>query len=205
MKVWSEFYADVLPSVMGCPAPVMDHNLRRAAQNFFQRTHVWTQWLDSLKTSGTAEYNLPLEPLSELVKLQRATLNGREIAMLTPESLPADWQTSPNSVRSGLFTRDRKTLTLFPQTSTGQLLRIEATLMPANTAIGIRDDLFDLYVDVITNGAKARIKRLSGTEFFNPGQALECDQMVNDAVGRLNIQRFRAFSSAAPRQKIKTF
>lgn len=205
MKAWSAFYADVLPSVIGCPSPVMDHNLRRAAQDFFQRCHVWTQWLDTLKTAGVAEYDIPLESQSELVKLQRATLNGRQIAVHTPESLPADWQTSPNSVRSGLFTRDLKTLVLFPPTSRAEVLRIEATLKPANDAAGVRDDFYDLYVEVIANGAKARIKRLSGTDFYNPAQAQECDEMVKEAIGRLSIQRFRAFSSAAPRQKIKTF
>lgn len=205
MKVWSAFYSDVLPSVIGCPGPVLDHNLLRAAQDFFQRCHVWTQWLDNINTVGIADYDLLLEPSSELVKLQRATLNGRTIEVTSPEALNADWQTSPGSVRSCVFTRDRKTLTLFPASSLDQLLRIEAALKPSNDATGVRDDFYDLYCEVIANGAKARIKRLSGTDFYNPAQAMECDEMVKEAIGRLNIQRFRAFSSAAPRRKIKTF
>lgn len=205
MKTWDSFYPDVLPSVMGCPDPVMNHALLRAAQEFFRRTHVWTLWLDTIRTAGRAEYDIPLEDNTELVKLQRATLQGRQIAVIAPETLPADWKTSPSGLRSCVFTRDRKVLTLLPITSTAELLRIEASLQPSNSATGIPDEFFDLYVEAIAHGAKARIQRLAGTAFYNPQYAMDCEEMFKQAIGSIAIQQYRAFSSAAPRQKIKTF
>lgn len=205
MKKWDSFYPDVLPSVMGCPDPVMNQALLRASQEFFRRTHVWTLWLDTIRTAGLAEYDIPLENNTEMVKLQRATLQGRQIPITAPEALPADWQTSPSGLRSCIFTRDRKVLTLLPITSTAELLRIEASLQPSNSAIGISDEFFDLYVETIAYGAKARILRLPGTEFHNPQYAMDCEEMFKQAIGTISIQQYRAFSSAAPRQKIKTF
>lgn len=205
MKTWSEFYPDVLPSVMGCPSPVMDHNLRRSAQAFFERCHVWTQWLDDTRTSGAQEYDIALENQSELVKLQRATLAGRPILVTTPDALPDDWQSYPQGIGDCVFTRDRRTFTLLPWTSTGQVLRIEATLKPSNAAAGIRDDFFDLYVEPIAIGAKARIKALVGTEFYDPAAAQVLHDDFTRRVNTIEIQKFRGFSSSRPRARIKTF
>lgn len=205
MKSWDSFYPDVLPSVIGCPDQVMNQALLRAAQEFFRRTNVWTLWLDTIRTAAHAEYDIPLESKTELVKLQRATLQGRPLTVTTPEALPADWQTSPSGLRSCVFTRDRKVLTLLPITSTNEFLRIEASLQPSNSATGISDEFFDLYVEAIAHGALARIQRLPSAGFYNLQAAMDSDQLFKQAIGTVAIQQFRAFSSAAPRQKIKTF
>lgn len=205
MKAWDSFYPDVLPSVMGCPDPVMNQALLRASQEFFQRTHVWTQWLDTIRTAGRTDYEIPLEDKSELVKLQRATLGGRQIDITAPEDIPADWQTYPTATNRCLFTVDRKTLTMLPGTSINELLRIEATLKPSNSATGIADEFFDLYVEAIAHGAKDRILRLPGNVFYNPALADDSKAMFNQAISTIAFQKFRAFSKAAPRQKIKTF
>lgn len=205
MQTWDSFYPDVLPSVMGCPDPVMDQALLRASQDFFQRTHVWTHWLTPITTDSSTGYAIPLETTAELVKLQRATLQGRQITVTTPESLPADWQTSPSGIRHCVFTRDRKVVTLLPTMSTGEVLRMEATLKPSNSATGIGDEFFDLYVEAIAYGAKARILKLPGTPFHSPPLAMDCEEMFKQAIGTVAVQQFRAFSKAAPRQKIKTY
>lgn len=206
MKTWPAFYRDVLPEVLGCTDPGMDLALLRAAQRLFGRAHVWTVWLDNTSTaSGATEYDIELEPGSELVKLQRATLDGRPIRLTTPESLPDDWKTSSAGIDACVFTRDSKTITLLPANTAGLVLRVEATLKPSNTATGIEDHFFDQYVEIIATGAKAGLMQQMGHPFSNPARAMDLERRFDDAVGGLAIRSFRAFSSALPRGRANTF
>jgi hypothetical protein len=204
MKTWSSFYSDVLPYVSGCPNPVMDHALRRAAQEFFSRAHVWRVWLETVMTHGLTEYDLPLEQHSELVKIERATLNGRTIHIIAREMIPADWQTNRSGFCDSIFTADRKLITMLPGASDGETLRIEAVLKPSNASAGVLDDHFDNYVEAISNGAKARLMMLPGV-YFNPEMAGYFKSAFDAEIAKIGIQEFRSFSSALPRARIQTF
>lgn len=206
MKAWSEFYRDVLPEVTGCPEPSMNLALLRTAQQFFSRAHVWTVWLDNTTTIADAtEYDIELEPGSELVKMKRATLDGRPIRLTTPDSLPDDWKTNSAGIDTCVFTTDNKTITLLPANAAGLILRVEATLKPSNTATGVEDSYFDQYVDIIAMGAKARLMQQQGMSFSNPVRGLDLERQFDDAVSSLAIRKFRAFSAALPRGQVRTF
>lgn len=207
MKAWSLFYPDVLPSVIGCPAPMLDHALLRAAQSFFTKSQVWKLWLDNVTTTlGVTDYDLELESNSELVKLERATLDGRPITVTTPEVLPADWQTSQLRISDCIFTVDRKTVTLLPTpTTAGLVLRIEAVLKPSNAATGIEDYLFDNYNDTIATVATAELLKKPGMPWTNMVLGQEIANLANDKVSAIAFQKWRAFSAALPRARVRTF
>lgn len=205
MRAWSDFYPDVLPFVMGCPEPVLEHHLRRAAQEFFSSCHVWTRWLANITTTTAQDYPLNLEPLSELVKLQRATLAGRQVGITTPDALPADWQTYKQGIKDCIFTRDRKVISLITANPIGQLLRIEAVLKPSNAATGVQDEFYDQYADAIAMGAKARIKKMTGTTYYDPIEALALEASFKQAMATIGFAKFRGFSSSLPRARIRTF
>jgi hypothetical protein len=88
VKAWSAFLPDVLQHVPGCPDPVAEHALLRAAQEFFETTRIWKLWLpDMLTVADETDYLLFLEPKSELVRLEQATLAGREIVVRSEDEL----------------------------------------------------------------------------------------------------------------------
>lgn len=205
MKAWSQFFPDVLPEVPGCPDPMLERALLRSAQDFCAGAHVWRVWLDTITTiASVTEYDIELAAHSELVKLERAAMDGRPLPVITPEMLPDDWHTSA-SARNGVFTHDRKTLTLTTSPAAGLALRVEATLKPSNNATGVEDFLFDQYVDQIAMGALARLMQKSAMPWSNPAKGLELERQFEQAIAGINFQRWRAFSSALPRAAARTF
>jgi hypothetical protein len=206
VKSWAQFLPDVLVHVPGCPDPVAEHALLRAAQEFFETTRVWKLWLtDTLTVADQTEYFLFLEPKSELVRLERATLAGRTIVVRSEDELPADWMTSPQCVETGVHTPDQKALILLPAQAADQVLKVEASIKPANDATGIEDYLFDQYVKQIAAGAVAALKEHAEKTYTDPVGASTWRSTFNGHMVGTEFRRHRGFSSARPRRQIKTF
>lgn len=206
MKVWSQFFSDILIDVPGCPDPTVERGLLRAAQAFCIGTQVWKLWLENITTqANVTEYDFELEPKSELVKLERATLDGRSLLITTPQSLPDDWRTNSAGLADCIFTSDRKTLTLLPTKVAGLVLRVEAVLKPSNSATGVEDFIFDQYGEVIAMGALARLLQQSNTPYSNPAKGLALDERFKESIAAVGFQHWRAFSSARPRSRLSTF
>ena len=126
MKTWEQFFPDLLPEVTGCPEPVAEHALLRAAQEFFETTKVWRVWTDDIATVvDVIDYDINLPTKSELVRLERATLDGHAILITTADELPIEWTSNNACVRTCIHTIDRRTVTLLPKPSAAGVLKIE--------------------------------------------------------------------------------
>jgi hypothetical protein len=206
MKAWDQFFPDILVDVLECPYPVVTHALKRSAQDFFRRTLVWRVWLDPMQTAANInEYELDLGSNAELVRIERATLDGRPIVISTAASMPTDWKTNPLGIEDCIFLVDGKNVTLIPYKAAGLVLLIEAALRPADAATGIEDYLFDLYGETIATGAKARLLRQPLKPYTDMGASADAQILFECAIGQIGIQQFRGFSSALPRRRIASF
>ena len=68
MKALDQFHPFILPDVMGCPVPTMNHHLLLAAREFCQKTKAWSVWLDSVTATGTTnQFDHDLTSQQELV------------------------------------------------------------------------------------------------------------------------------------------
>lgn len=206
MKTWDLFLKDVLVHVPGCPEPVAEHAVLRAAQEYLETTRAWKLWLPDLTTEdGATDYFLLVEPKSELVRLERATLDGRGIAVRAEQDLPEDWLTYPQGVETGVHTADRKTVTLVPSQTAGLVLKVQASMKPSNSATGLDDDLFDLYVTHIAAGAVATLKGHREKSYSDPDGALLWRGTFLGHMGVTDFQRIRGYSSSRPRRRVQTF
>lgn len=167
MKLWSAFLDDLMPMVPGCPQPMAEFHLRRAAQKFCERTLCWREWLDDQTTAGEETFYFGVDTKQEVVQLLRATLDGQEMDVISADKLPANWR-SGNAVVRGIFTLDRDSYFIVPTPGTGVVVQTEVALKPSNTATGISDELFRHYVDHIALGAAARLHSTVGTPYSNP-------------------------------------
>jgi hypothetical protein len=206
MKAWDQFFPDLLVDLPECPQPLVTHALKRAAQDFFKQTLLWKVWLEPMRTANNInEYELEVEPHTELVRIERATLDGRPIVISTASSMPTDWKTNPLGIEDCIFSADGKNFTLIPYKDGGLVLLIEASLRPSDSAVGIEDNLFNLYSETIALGAKARLLRQPAKPYSDPGASLDAQVLFENAIGRIGIQQFRGFSSALPRRRITSF
>lgn len=199
MKLWDQFYPDVVPDVLGVPEPTMDRALLRAAQRFLEQTEVWRQWLDDTTTNGDFEHDIELESKSEVVAIKQAVLAGREIRVYAPDDLPATWRTSGEGVEVGVCTFNGKTVQLVPLQSAGQVLSIEATLKPSNAATGVPDDVFDRYSLQIAQGAKALLLAQPGKTWSDLKLAAVFAGLFDSDINRIAAAHIHGLSSAPRR------
>lgn len=196
MKTWDKFFLDVMPDVPGCPEPIAEHAIKRAAQEFFESTRVWRVWMDDITTAlNNSEYDIGLPRNSELVRIERATLAGREIELATADCLPADWKTNSSSLPASIHTVDRKTVTLLPAPKAISVMLIEVTLKPGSSAAGIDDFLFDQYAETIAIGAKARLMKQPGKPYTNLNDAMLLAAEFKQAMATIGVVEMRGSSS----------
>ncbi|MDR0215545.1 MAG: hypothetical protein LBJ15_16305 [Comamonas sp.] len=173
MRTWADFFPDVLPGVeLGTPEPTVVHQLRRAAQEFCQRTRAWRTLLPPITTEeGDAIYNIPLPEHSALVRLEGGELQGYgPLALWRPGEGRGQY----------LLTQDTRTVALHRATAPGMSLVLDVTLKPSDMALGIDDMVFEQYSEVIARGGLARLR---GDQLLRAQFISDCDS-INVAVWR---------------------
>ena len=206
MTPWSEFLPYVLPSAPGCPDPVAEFNLRLAAQDFCARTRVWRHTLPDITTTqalGVGPYPMNLPEHSELVRIERSTMDGRAIDVLPADALPTDWRQYPNTIRDCVFTLDRRELFAVPSYEVNRVLSMEVSLRPAETAEEFPDELAGLYKRDIAAGALEMILMLPA--FLNPALATLHGDKFKARIATTAIKVARGHSSFRPRARVRPF
>ena len=169
MKTWDLFLRDVMPSVPNVPEPSAEHAVHRAAQEFCRRTRAWEVAMDPITTmEGVVVYDIELPPQTELVRLERATLNGLPVTV---------WRDGDDAAGLYVFTPEGRQLLFSRTTGAGQRLALTAALRPSEAATGVDDVIFDLYVETIARGAVAR---LTGDPAKKADFEAECDRIKTD-------------------------
>ena len=203
MATWSDLIPDVLPYVPGCPDPMLEQEIRSAAIEFFQRTRCWSQWLDPLGASDRAlEYDLDLPAGAEIVRIERATRDGKPLDVVGFRTLTVDPASGEASGPIALTSADRVTVTLSQPPGAGSRIQVQVSLMPTRSASGVSDLLMSKHRDAIAEGAKYRLMRTPGT-LNQPKAAEEARQLFERAVATSSVDAWRGHTNATPRSTPK--
>jgi len=206
MKLWSDFYPYITVYLPGCAYPVIDEQLRQSAIDFCERTGVWREWLDPVKTvASTKQYDFDILPTQEIVQVVQATLDGEPLSIVSSDDLKADWQSNEPS-RQGLTTYDRRSFYLLQTPSAAGLdIVTNVSIKPSLTATGISDELFAHYARPIAFGAASELMLIPGQTFANPSLSENFRERFNAAVARTAIDKFRADGRTARRSRASFF
>lgn len=153
------------------PVPLIHLSLNRAARTFLKATRAWQEWLEPTEVTGEAfkEYTFELPQGAELLRLERATLNGRPLEVANARDLPADpWQQELQG-RAYLATTNLSEFTV--RTSGAGRLQVYASLIPGLRGNMVPDEVASLYHEAIREGAKAELLNTEGTDYYKPNQA----------------------------------
>lgn len=203
MALWSALYPDLTMFVPGCPDPVLEQEVRKAAREFFRRTRAWTQWLDEIPLSDKLrEYDVDLPTGAEVVILEKATLNGRPIEASGYRALSADPIEHEGTGGLAVVSADRLTLLLTQAAGKGDRLQVQASLMPTRTSTGIPDLLLSKHAEAIAEGAKHRLMRTPGP-LHRPIEAEEARVLFEAAVASASVSAWRGNTNVTPRARPK--
>jgi len=174
MKALSQFYPFVEPEVMGCPYPVIDHQLRLAMREFCDETRVWKEWLDPVTLDGTtSRFDYDLTQSQELVRVLRASIDGEELDIVDGGSTPADWNEDvPSDItRDTLVHFDTAEYLILPKPTAGGVLLVQMAFRPSLAATQVGDILYTRYAEKVAEGCKARLMAMLGQPWANAAQS----------------------------------
>ena len=202
MQPWSAWSPDVLPHVIGCPNIVAESEIRRAAQDFFQRTRAYQVYVTMPVVAGQAFVEpIPTETDLNMIRVENASYDGERLAPINKASLDADQNLKDWSTRTGT-PRNRLQLTpgvirLYPipevDAVTGVIVRL--SVAPTNTSSGISDEMYYQYLDEIKCGALSRLMMYPEARWRNPELAVFYETKFNTAIDTVHHQVARAFSN----------
>jgi hypothetical protein len=206
VATWDAWFPDVLVHAPAAPDPLVRQALCRASRTFFRRTRAWMEWLDANATqAGTGrEYDFEPPSQSELLRVERATVGGRPMEVQSYRDRSSDWATNPQGDRA-LVTRDLVTFVLTGDFGAGELVQVQASLIPKRNATGIPDHLADRYLEPIASGALSALLATPDVPFYKPDLAATYGLMFEQAINTATVDAYRGHTSQIPRASVKWF
>jgi hypothetical protein len=202
-KAWSYWYPDLLTHVPGCPNPLADHELLRAAQAFFKESRSWQDTLPLIPVA-VAQASIAITPPDagqELVRVEQAFYDGLPIGVTTSEVLDSthadDWTLhtgTPNKIYQ--LTPGVVRLYPIPVAAATSGLKLRVSLRPSESATGLADEMATKYRDEIHLGAKARLMMYPGKQWTNLDMAAVYSTAFDNVIGRANLSAARSFAAA---------
>lgn len=196
MASQADFYPLILPAVAGCPEPTVDLAVTRAAVEFCEQSRVWEVALDSITLSAEDDtYPLPLPDDALLVCVRNVRLDGRSLQPVT------DWQTFiGRTAQPGLpthFAVRGNDLLLYPAPVQSGTVTLSATLKPTFNAATLPDVLLTDHMPSIAEGAKAFLKEMTGTAWFDPAGFALASKRFSDAISKARIDVEHGFAAGS--------
>lgn len=208
MKLWSAFLPDLLPHVPGCPEVLAEHELRRAAQLFFEKTRAWKVEIEAIPVAAldVAIQVMPDDSQQEIVRIESAWYDGCSLEVLQHESRAStsDWQADAGTPYSILMlTPTEARLYPVPDADATTGLRCNVSVKPSDTSNGIPDGLFAKYRDAIVKGAKYQLMLYINKPWSSPELALAFGRMFDNDIASATVSTAKGFGSARIPSRIK--
>lgn len=204
MAAWSSWYSHVIVHARSAPEPTVDQALLDAARELLRRTRAWRVWLEPVTTlaadNQAATFAIPTA--SEIVRIERATLDGQPFEVGNATLERADWSRFTAGTKA-LLSANLTTYVLRGTFPAGQALQVQVSLQPGDEATGIPDDLAARFHNVIADGAIAELLLIPGTDFYNPELAALRRNLFDQAIGEATVQLHRGYTATVPRTRPK--
>lgn len=202
-RPWSAWHLDLMPHLPGCSITLVEHEVKRAAQEFFEGSRAWRVMLDPIPVAvGEIEVDVvPDDSKQDLVRIEQAWFDDVEITLATAESMSSDYgQDWPKhtGVPSRYLLDTPGVLRPYPvpsaDSTVGLVCRI--SVKPADSATGIPDDLARKFHRQIAAGAKARLMLYAGKPWTNVEMGAVLQQTFNGMIDKANAEAARGFGGA---------
>jgi len=195
-------YPYVAPHVMGCPVPVMEHNIRLSAIEFCDKTRWHQEEVPAARVGTTGLYELDPDTGLEVLRIASVTVNGTRYDSKTKTAglrfIAAE------SIEKFFVVIDGVQIRINPAPVATDTIQVMAALRPTIDAATLSSYL-DEWREGIAGGAIARIAAMPKQAFTDPDLAAYQKGIFKDAVQSALIKQGFGSSEAAPSRQIQTF
>lgn len=155
----------VAPYVIGCPIPVMDHNIRLSAIEFCNKTRWHEDELLAHRLCDGGRYEIDTGVGLDILRITSVSVDGKKI---NPETKTAGLRLiAAGSTERFFVVIDPVQIQINPAPETAAAVHVTAALRPTMTSTSLSDTL-DEWREAIAGGAIARIAAIPKQDFFDP-------------------------------------
>lgn len=203
---WRDFAPFVMPYVVGCPMPTLEHHAMLTSNDWFRRTLCLKMDLDPEFSTGASNAIDIVPPSRQLavVRVLSVQVGDCERELLTMR----DGQRFVRSQHPGAFcfAIDSRTLMVYPLEPAGVPVIVTAALAPAVAlAEGVDDDIATEHMGDIAQGIIASIKMLPGQGFSDSQGAIAHRALYEDRIRTIAAKVARGESAAKLRSAPRMF
>ena len=207
MKPFSDFYRFIKPGCIGAPEPLIDSCILKSAIEFCERTRMWRE-VKTVKATGNDP--IPAPANSAILKLEEARVDGRRLepiaVVVLGDMYPGqDWMTLDHSDPCYITQMTPNSMMLIPSPAETVDVELVMQLKPSQSTELLPDFIYDLYQQVISDGALAEILATPGQSYTNPGMAGVYSARFQQKLDALSILSVRGQHGAPVRTKPSYF
>lgn len=196
---WSEFQPYVLPYVIGCPDPVLEHHARLSSIEFCRRTLCLTQALATVVADGTShEFALPAGTGLQIIKVKSLTVDGLTWQLVP--TIQGQELVASGSMQDFAFVTADGDLSVYPLQPAGVEIVVTAAVAPTMTAVSCPDGLIS-YLQDIAHGVSASVMMIPAQVFTNPAHSQQEYAVFNTRIATVAAKVARGMSSAKMRTR----
>jgi hypothetical protein len=191
-KLWADFLPLLAPHLPGCPDPSLKLYLSSTAADFFARSYLWRDQIDTIyATTGTVEYDLDGEAVIEdviSVVLNETPLDRTDLRIIATENLGQVGEPREFWVKAD------RSIVIFPTPEENVQLKVYAVLKPSRTASGVEDWIYETFADTIVSGTIAQLAMIPGKEWSDIALAGMHKGLYERAITNARIRDFRGIN-----------
>lgn len=197
----SAFTQYIMPEVPGCPEPLIDDAVRRAAIEFCSRTRVIRERI-AFNTVAAQDY-VTLAPVGGNVgRVYRVMIGDTILEPTRREDFDEDGDTGQPLE---YYIEQPNTLRLYPVPDAVYATVAHVAVTPNRDAATLDDVLFTIWRDEIAAGACAILKMMPGKPWHNMDGAALSANLFSAAIDRAAHQRAKGGGTAQLRSRLHTF
>jgi hypothetical protein len=164
---WGDFQPYVMPYVIGCPAPIMEHQARLAAIEWCKETWCWTEAVEAADADGQTHYaDFGVSP-------NKMDIHGIDLVMVGGQPYPYEDSKAgmikaaqrPNEKNS--YSENFDGLYVYPLLEAGTKIKVIACLTPSLNSTDVPRPI-EKHVAWIAYGAIANVMDIPDQAFSNP-------------------------------------
>jgi len=207
------FLPEVMPYVHDVPEIVAVQAIRNACIEFCTETHYLQESLDPITgQENVGEYDLDANDSNyKVIEIMQAYYGDQLLIPKSQEELNQIYRTSNWEDLKGnpyYYFRPRVSvvrLVTKPVTTEANKLKIKAAIAPSRASTTVDQELFEVFLEVIAHGARARLYNTPNQPYYDPKTAMEYTKRFNDEMAEVRTRVYKGLTRAAARVEFQRF
>jgi hypothetical protein len=207
------FLPEVLPYVQDVPDTVAVQAIRNACIEFCTETHYLQENLDPITgQEDVGEYDLDANDSNyKVVEIMQAYYGDQLLIPKAQEELNQIYRTSNWEDLTGnpyYYYRPRVSvirLVTKPVITEANKLKIKAAVAPSRASTTVDSELFEVFLEYIAHGARARLYNTPNQPYYDPKTAMDYTKRFNDNMAEVRTRVYKGLTRAAARVEFQRF